>query len=53
MLMLGGAVIENFKPILDEFNRWRVLLEVTYELCKDRYGDGSLDRCRLFNQRDN
>jgi hypothetical protein len=51
ILMLGGALIENFKPQLDEFKRWRNLLEVPYGKCKDRYGDGILDRSRLFNRR--
>lgn len=35
--MLGGALIEKLKPILDEFKRWRVVLEVPYGLHKDRY----------------
>jgi hypothetical protein len=28
--MLGGGLIENLKPILNEFKRWRVLLDVLY-----------------------
>ena len=46
MLMLGGALIEKFKPILDEFKRWRVLLEVPYKAQKDRCGTSTLDRSR-------
>jgi hypothetical protein len=49
MLMLGGTLIEKFKPILDEFKRWRVLLEVPYGAQKDRYGSANVDRSRLFN----
>jgi hypothetical protein len=29
--MLGGAIKPEFKPILDEFKRWRVLLGPTFE----------------------
>lgn len=42
--MLGGALIEKFKPVLDEFKRWRVLLEIPYGAQKDRYGAITLDR---------
>jgi hypothetical protein len=48
MFGIGGALIENFKPILDEFKRRLVILEVPYGQCKDRYRGGSLDRSRLF-----
>jgi hypothetical protein len=44
MLMIGGALIEKLKPILDEFKRWRVLLEVPYGAQKDRYKSSVLDR---------
>lgn len=42
--MLGGAVMYKFKPILDEFKRWKVLLEVPYKAQKDRYESTVLDR---------
>jgi len=51
MLVLGGALIEKLKPILDEFKRWRTVMEVPYREHKDRYGNDTLDRSRLFNHR--
>lgn len=43
-MFFGGGLIENFKPILDEFNRWLVLLEIPYGAQKDRYVHALVDR---------
>jgi hypothetical protein len=41
---IGGAVNNSFKPLLDEFKRWRVLLDEPYGARKDRYRDSVVDR---------
>lgn len=42
MLMLGGARNEIFKPILDEFKRWRVLLREPHDQYKHERQNQSL-----------
>jgi hypothetical protein len=49
MIVIGGALNKKFKPILDEFKRWRLVLGEPYEQYK-LGGDGQIfNRSKGFN----
>jgi protein involved in sex pheromone biosynthesis len=47
--MLGGAVNNTFKPLTDEFKRWREVLDEPYKQYRTRYGTESYTDSRPFN----
>jgi hypothetical protein len=47
--MIGGAVNKKFKPLVDEFKRWRVLLSEPYKRHQIRYEAQDYTDRRSFN----
>lgn len=48
--MLEGAVIEKFKPFLDEFKRWRSILDQQFQHYITSNKAPSYTRSELFNR---